>query len=312
MPDAVEWRYPTAHNKMLQPFVWSNLDDAAKWLAGRTGKPWGAREVLNAALRYPIGDYTDHSPNRCTAIGVALPHGYSIEHAVLNTEEIRPYLEKRGFLSGARQNERVIPICTLPVRPVALLQTHVRQLLECGWVEIATAREWLMTGWKVRGNAPLKMVDVATDRDRLVMMDEDDTMNIVTPPFVAELENTGIPWRCLVELADRWKADNPAGPVDADQGTPASGTKEPPQEWRNGLKRMAYEEAVKLIREHGVLHGPALWEAMRARDDVKPAGRDSDQIEPTVCVSKLTRGEARVSKTQVQNAWRKSLAELLL
>jgi hypothetical protein len=102
-----------------------------------------------------------------------------------------------------------------------------------------------------------------------------------------------------------------AGPFAADQGAPAPDTKEPPQEWRNGLKRIAYEEAVKLIRAHGVLHGPALWAAMKARDDVKEAGRDSDQIEPKVCESKLTRGEGRVSKTQVQNAWRKSLAELL-
>jgi hypothetical protein len=75
---------------------------------------------------------------------------------------------------------------------------------------------------------------------------------------------------------------------------------------------MAHEEAVNLVREHGALHGPALWAAMKAREDVKEAGRDSDQIEPKVCKSKLTRGEARVSKTQVQNAWRKELAELLL
>jgi hypothetical protein len=107
------------------------------------------------------------------------------------------------------------------------------------------------------------------------------------------------------------EAEQQACPVVAVQGAPALDTKEPPQEWRNGLKRIAYEEAVKLIRAHGVLHGPALWAAMKARDDVKEAGRDSDKIEPKVCESKLTRGEARVSKTQVQNDWRKSLAELL-
>ena len=107
------------------------------------------------------------------------------------------------------------------------------------------------------------------------------------------------------------ETEQQARPVVAVQGAPALDTNEPPQEWRNGLKRIAYEEAVKLVQEHGVLHGPALWAAMNARDDVKEAGRDSDQIEPRVCESKLIRGEARVSKTQIQNAWRKSLGKLL-
>lgn len=109
----------------------------------------------------------------------------------------------------------------------------------------------------------------------------------------------------------RQEAERAADPVAACQGASDSDAKEPPQKWRNGLKRMAYEEAAKLIRKHGVLHGPALWAAMCARGDVKVAGRDSGQIEPKVFISNLIRGEARIGKTQVQNAWRNELAELL-
>ncbi len=176
----------------LGPPVWATLDEAAEWLTGRTGRAWGARDVLNAALRYPIGDNPAGASNRCTAIGVALPHGYSIEHAVLNVGEGRDYLEKLRFVTDANKNEPVIPIWSGSWRPVALLQTQVRQLLAAGWVEVATARQWDDMGgevWK---------------------------MDIVSPPFVAELENTGIPGRRLVALAERFMSDNPA--VAEDQG----------------------------------------------------------------------------------------------
>lgn len=295
MPAAVEWRYPTAHNKMLQPSAWSNLEEAAKWLAGRTGKPWGARDVLNAAICYPIGDNPGGASNRCTAIGVALPQGHQIKRTVYDGGEGRAYLErleKMGLLQKAQEYEPVVLDPLDPIsrwREVALLQADVHQLLAAGWVEVATARKWTRT-----------------------LPDDTWRSDVIDPPFIARFENAGICRRQLMELAGRWKDDNPAGPVVAEQGAPASDTNEPPQEWRNGLKRMAYEEAEKLIRVHRVLRGPALWAAMKARDDVKEAGRDSDQIEPKAIQIGWTRGEARIGKTQVQNGWRKELAKLLL
>jgi hypothetical protein len=109
----------------------------------------------------------------------------------------------------------------------------------------------------------------------------------------------------------RREPEGPAGQVVADHGAPDSEAKAPPERWRNGLKRIAYEEAANLVRNNGKLHGPALWGAMCAHNDVKEAGRNSGQIELKICVTGLSRGEARVSKTQVQNAWRKDLSELL-
>jgi len=238
MPAAADWRNPTAHNKMNQPFEWSNLDEAAEWLAGCTGKPWGPRDVLNAALRYPIGDNPAGASNRCTAIGVALPHGYSIQHAVLNVGEGRDYLEKLRLVTDANKNEPVIPIWPGSWRPVALLQTQVRQLLAAGWVEVATARQWDDMGgevWK---------------------------MDIVSPPFVAELENTGILRRCLVALAGRWKADNPAGPVDADQGAVDSETIEPPEKWARGIRRVAWDAAKAIVASSDKLTADGLEKAM--------------------------------------------------
>jgi hypothetical protein len=230
------WKDPAANPKGaamklakadLGPPAWVTLDEAAEWLTERTGRAWGARDVLNAALRYPIGDNPDHASNRCTAIGVALPHGYSIERAVLNVGEGRAYLEKHACLFGARKNEQVIPIWTLPVRPVALLQTHVRQLLESGWVEVATAREWVPT------------------------VGETWEMNIVTPPFVAKLENTGIPGRCLVALAERFVSDNPA--VADDQGVRLFNEARPAADLQSRVQHRAAEIAREASKENSPL-----------------------------------------------------------
>ena len=220
----------------LGPPVWATLDEAVEWLTERTGRAWSVRDVLNAALRYPIGENPDHASNCCTAIGVALPHGYSIEHAVLNVGEGRAYLEKLGVLSGARKNEQVIPIWPLFARPVALLQTQVRQLLESGWVEVATARDWDLEEreiWK---------------------------MNIVNPPFIAKPENTGIPRRCLVALAERYMSDNPA--VAVQTAAPCLDAKVPPLEWSLGIRLVAWNAAVAIKKKGDKLTAQSLEQQM--------------------------------------------------
>lgn len=205
---------------MNQPPEWSTLDEAAEWLAGRTGMAWDARGVLNAAIRYPVGDNPAGASNRCTAIGVALPHGHQIQCAVVNVGEGRAYLEKLQLLPAVLKNEPVIPIFHSAWRPVALLQTDVRQLLAAGWIEVATARAWDLIErepWRI---------------------------DIVAPPFVARLGDVGITRRRLVELAERWEADQPAGPDGADVCTGDSAP--PAADLRSRVKKRADEIALEM------------------------------------------------------------------
>lgn len=191
MPAVADLRNPSAHNEANQPLEWSTLDEAAKWLAAQTGRQWDSRDVLNAAIRYPVGDNPAGASNRCTAIGIALPHGHEIKSAVINVGEGRAKLEKMGLLPAAIKNEPVIPLFASYCRPVALLQLEVRQLLAAGWAEVAIARSWDLIE-----SAPCDL-------------------DIVAPPFVARLDNVGTPRRRLMELAVRWVAGNRPIAMDA-------------------------------------------------------------------------------------------------
>jgi len=222
MPAVVDWRNPSAHNKMNQPFEWNTLDDAAEWLARRTGRHWEARGVLDAAIRYPVGDNPGGASNLCTAIGVALPQGHEIKSAVLDVGEGRAELERLRnlrLLPDVGKHEPVVPVFSLGWRPVALLQKQVMQLLAAGWVDVANVRDWLLIErepWQI---------------------------DIIDPPFVARLENVGIPRRCLVRLAERWETDHPARRVVADQAAPPVDEVQPAADLESRVRQRAAEIA---------------------------------------------------------------------
>ena len=238
MPSVADWRNLSVDNKTNQPLEWSTLDEAAAWLTGHTGRQWGARDVLSAAIRYPVGDNPLGASNRCTAISVALPEGHDIKHAIINAGEGRSELERLGHPVDSIRLCEVIPVYPLSWRPVALLQLDVRQLLAAGWVRF----------------------EVYRDRDGI----EPDPyqFDIIKPPFVARLENAGIARHWLMELAKRCKDEQPAGLVCTDACTVDSETPEPPKKWARGIRRVAFDAAKAIVAGGDKLTADGLEKAM--------------------------------------------------
>lgn len=84
----------------------------------------------------------------------------------------------------------------------------------------------------------------------------------------------------------------------------------PPVAWSRGMKRVAWEEARKIVNETRRLNGPALWSAITARDDaVTISGKVQATYKNASGFDKP--GEESVKEKTVKGDWRKQLADLL-
>lgn len=134
------------------------------------------------------------------------------------------------------------------------------------------------------------------------------TIAALTPILAAEqsvkesADPTPMRQLCEARIRDWLSRKNRAG-----ASPPAS--EAPPPEWSRGLKRIAWEEARKIVSEVADLSGPLLWNAMCARTDcVRVSGITLRIKNPT---GFERQGEGECSRNSVNKKWTRDLKDLL-
>lgn len=86
--------------------------------------------------------------------------------------------------------------------------------------------------------------------------------------------------------------------------------KEIPDQWKRGLKLVAYSCARTIVQEGKNLSGPALWDAVAADSRVKI--RDTRTAEYSNSDASMTGGEVSATADTIKKDWRKQLETLFL